>query len=122
VRDAAIAAAGSHSKSWRVASCVALSGSSFVLCLYTAEVEPFVVFRWSDLALNLGLGAMLFVLFAAWAFAGVRTFRRAPRRSSLFTVVLGASLLWTAINLFYLGNVIYGYAWDLHHFHAGTAR
>jgi 4-hydroxybenzoate polyprenyltransferase len=53
------------------------------------------------------------VSFAAWAFASLRDFQRAASRNSLAKVLLCASLLWAAINLFYLGNSIYGYAADM---------
>jgi hypothetical protein len=97
----------------RAVSGVVLSAFSFALFVYTAGAEPYIYFRWSDLALNCGLGAILFVLFVAWAVACVRSFQRSASRGSLAKALLCASLLWTAINLFYLGNVISGYPQDM---------
>jgi len=89
-----------------------LSAVSFVLVFYSAGAEPFISFRWSEFALNVGLGMVIFLLFASWGVACVRSFRAAPRRS-LGTVLLCASVLWTAINLFYLGSAVYGYEQDM---------
>lgn len=109
----AAGARSTRSKYWPAVSGVVLSALSFALVLYTAGAEPYIDFRWSDLALNVGLGTILFASFAVWGVACTRNFQRAPRRSSLLKVLLCASLLWAAINLFYLGNTIYGYAEDM---------
>lgn len=104
-----------YKRSYRrlVVSGVVLSAGSCALVLYTGGAEPFIVFHWSDLALNVGLGTVAFALFTSWAVACVRNYRRAPRRRALATGLLCASVLWSAINLFYLGATIYGYAVDM---------
>lgn len=90
-----------------------LSALSFLVVFYAAAEEPFLVFRWSDFALNVGLGTVIFVAFASWGVACVRSFRRSPRRSLGTVLLVCACALWTAMNLFYLGNVIYGYRQDM---------
>ncbi len=102
-----------RSRHWLAASGVALSALSFQLVLYTASEEPFSIFRWSDLTLIVGLGALVCVLFAVWAIACVRRFQRAARRRPRATVWVCATVLWTAINLFYLGDSMYAYVEDL---------
>jgi len=59
------------------------------------------------------LGALLCAAFTAWAVVCVRRLPRAPPARGLGTSLACACLLWTAINLFYLGNMVYGYAQDL---------
>jgi hypothetical protein len=95
------------------ASGFALSSASFLVVLFTASEEPFFVFRWSELVLVVGLGGGVLVLFVLWALACVREFRHSPRRSALGTVLVSACLLWTALNLFYLGESVYGYGQDM---------
>ena len=92
---------------------LALSGLSYALVAYAAGAEPFIVFRWSDLVLNVGLGTVLFALFAACCVACLRNYRNAPRRRTIAKGLLGVSVVWAALNLFYLGATIYGYAQDM---------
>lgn len=101
-----------------LASGLVLSALSFTVVLYTAGEEPFFVFRWCDLLVNVVLGALLSVAFAVWAIACVRRLR-ARRPGVSRVLLLGGCLLWTAINFFYLGTMAYGYAQDLRnpHFH-----
>jgi len=96
----------------RTLSGALLSAASLALVVYSASAEPFVSFQWSEFALNVGLGLVIFLLFASWGVACVRSLRKAPRRS-LGSVLLGACVLWTAVNLFYLGSTIYGYGQDM---------
>jgi len=96
-----------------VASGALLSALSLALVLYSGSAEPFIVFRWYELVLIGGIGTIVVLLFAGWAVALVRGFIRAPRRSPRTTVLACASILWTGINLFYLGDSIRGYAQDL---------
>lgn len=102
-----------RSTQWLAVGGVALSGLSYALVAYSADAEPFIVFRWSDLALNVGLGTVLFALFAAWGVACLGNYRDAPRRRTRAKGLLGASIVWAALNLFYLGATIYGYAQDM---------
>lgn len=111
--DEAVAERGAAGQYQLAFSGFVLSVLSFLLVFYTAGEEPYLVFRWPDCALNVGVGAILFVAFAAWGFACVRHFQRLPRRSWLAKALVCACLLWSAINLFYLGNVIYGYRQDM---------
>ena len=106
------AAHGKPSNHWLAVAGVALSALSCALHLYAAGAEPFIAFSWRDLALNVGLATVLFGLFALWAMACVRNFRRGPR-PLLANGLLGVSVLWAAIHLFYLGATIYGYAQDM---------
>lgn len=120
--DAAESAAGvEHSRYRLVSSGLVLSALSFALVLYAAGEEPFFVFRWCDLALNVLAGAVVFVLFATWAVLCVRKFR-APPVSTRRTLFACACVLWTAINLFYLGGMIYGYGQDMTHPQFGPWR
>jgi hypothetical protein len=95
-----------------LASGLVLSALSFALVLYTAAEEPYVWFRWCDLVLNVVLGALLMAAFATWAILCVRRLR-AQRSSVGRTLLAGACVLWTAINLLYLGEMIYGYGQDM---------
>ena len=90
-----------------------LSALSVGIILYTATEEPFMVFRASDLVLIAVLGSVVFALFVAFAVACVRGYRRLPRPSTLAKLLLGGSVLWTTLNLLYLGGSIYGYFEDL---------
>jgi uncharacterized membrane protein YfcA len=92
-------------------SGLVLSALSLALVLHTASEEPYFVFRVSDFVENVVLGVLLCALFAAWAGACVRYAMRAPR--ALRTLFATACVLWTVINLFYLGTMIYGYHQDL---------
>jgi len=85
---------------------------SAVIVLHTANEEPFTVFRWSDLAV-IALGGLVFALFVGFAVAGVRRYLSTPPPTALARLAVGASLIWTAINLFYLGVSICGYFQDL---------
>jgi len=96
-----------------VASGALLSALSLALVLYSGSAEPFIVFRWYEFVLIGGIGTIVVLLFAGWAVALVHGFISAPRRSALTTVLACASILWTGINLFYLGDSIRGYAQDL---------
>jgi len=97
-----------------LAACgLALSTLSFALVLYSASEEPFTAFRWSDFALNVVCAGAVFVLFASWAVACVQYLRSALHRSAFAKVLTCAAVLWTAINLLYLGQSIYGYVEDL---------
>lgn len=110
--DAAIAP-GARSLLQLAASGVLLSALSFPLVLYAAREEPFFVFRWSDLVLIMGLGTLVCATFVGWGVACVRGYRRTARRGALAKLLVCSSVLWTAINLFYLGTAIYGYPQDL---------
>lgn len=90
-----------------------LSALSLGIIFYTAEEEPFMVFRPSDLVLIAVLGGLVFALFVAFAVACVRSYRRQPHPSALSKALLSTAMLWTALNLFYLGESIYGYFQDL---------
>lgn len=98
---------------WLAVSGVALSALSLVILIYTSSEEPFHVFRWSDLFLVAVLGGIVFALFVSFAVAAVRGYRRSPHPGALAKLFVCASVLWTAINLFYLGFFIYGYFQDL---------
>ncbi|HET7538452.1 MAG TPA: hypothetical protein VFK05_01225 [Polyangiaceae bacterium] len=95
-----------------VATGLVLSALSYALVLYTAGKEPYFAFRCCDLVLNVVLGAVLCAAFAAWAIACIRRLR-ARHGSAVRTLLLCACVLWTAINLLYLGNMIYGYGQDM---------
>ena len=90
-----------------------LSALSFLVVFYSAAEEPFLAFRWCDFALNVGLGMVIFVAFASWGVACVRHFRRLAGRSWLAKLLVCACVLWTALNLFYLGTSVWGYAQDM---------
>lgn len=94
-----------------IPSGLVLSAVSVALVVHTAGEEPYFVFRASDFVLNVVVGSLLCGLFAVWAFACVRYARRAPR--ALRTLFATACVLWTVINVFYLGTMIYGYEQDL---------
>ena len=106
-------APGKRSKYWLNACGVVLSALSFVVVQYTASEEPFFVFHWPDLLLIGGLGGLVFVLLASWAVASVRYLRRPPRRGWFGTALVSACLLWTGMNLLYLGYSINAYRADL---------
>jgi len=108
-----VAPPGQRTKRWLAVTGAVLSAVSFALVFYAAGEEPFVFFRWSELALNVGLCGVVFALFASWGVACVRNFQRTPSRTVLGTVLLCASVSWTALNLFYLGSSVYGYAQDM---------
>ncbi|HEX2669936.1 MAG TPA: hypothetical protein VHM25_03635 [Polyangiaceae bacterium] len=94
-----------------VSSGLALSALSIALVVHTANEEPYFVFRASDFVENVVGGVLLCVLFTAWAVASVRYALLAPR--ALRTLFATACVLWTVINLFYLGTMVYGYQQDL---------
>jgi hypothetical protein len=94
-----------------VSSGLVLTAVSIVLVVHTAGEEPYVVFRASDFVENVIGGGLLCVLFAAWAIACVRYALLAPR--ALRTLFATGCVLWTVINLFYLGTMVYGYHQDL---------
>jgi hypothetical protein len=54
-----------------------------------------------------------FLAFASWGVACVRHVRRSARRGWLAKLLVCACLLWTALNLFYLGSTVYGYEQDM---------
>jgi uncharacterized membrane protein YbhN (UPF0104 family) len=102
-----------------------LSIVSFAIVLYTGSAEPFIVFSWPDLVLlgAVGLvGVTLCVGFTIWAVACVRHARRVPRARSSRRLLSMACVLWTAINLFYLGTMVYGCAQDLSNPYLARAR
>ena len=103
---------GERSRFRLLTSGFVLSALSFATVLYTAGAEPFLVFRWFDLVLNVGLGTLLFALFAIWAARCVRHLRT-PHPSAGRTLLACACVLWTAVNLFYLGTTVYGYGQDM---------
>jgi multisubunit Na+/H+ antiporter MnhB subunit len=111
--DEAVGARGSALKYQLAFSGVVLSALSFALVLCSASEEPFFSFRCSELALNVVLAGLVFVLFASWAVACLLYFRSEPGRGWLARLLVGACVLWSAINLFYLGTSIYGYRQDL---------
>jgi len=107
------AARGKRSNLGLAVAGAVLSAVSCALVFYTAGAEPYIFFRWSDFVLNVALGAVVFVLFVTWGISCVRTVWRTPRRGALAATLVCASVLWTAINLFYLSGVVYGYTQDL---------
>lgn len=92
-------------------SGLVLSAASIALVVHTAGEEPYFVFRAPDFVENVIIGVLLCALFIAWAVACVRYALRAPR--ALRTLFATACVLWTVINLFYLGTTVYGYEQDL---------
>ena len=94
-----------------VSSGLVLSAVSIALVVHTAGEEPYFTFRTSDFVENVVVGGLLCVLFTAWAVACVRYALLAPR--ALRTLFATACVLWTVINLFYLGTMVYGYHQDL---------
>ena len=92
-------------------SGLVLSAVSIPLVVHAAGEEPYFVFRVSDFVENVVAGVLLCGLFVAWAVACVRYAMHAPR--ALRTLFATACMLWTVINLFYLGTMIHGYKQDL---------
>lgn len=109
----AAAVQGRPSMRWLVLSGLGLSAMSWVLVFWAADAEPFISFRWSEFALNVGLGTLLFVLFAIWGVACVRNLRRRAGGGTATTGLVCASVLWTLVHLFYLGTGVYGYLADM---------
>jgi hypothetical protein len=99
---------------WLAVSGLLLSASSFALFYYCAREEPFVVFRWRDGLVIAGLGAVLMALLAAWAVACIVASRRGSSDPTLAKVLACAAVLWSAMNLFGLTQLMRGYYEDLH--------
>ena len=113
--DAAVAPKRQRGK-WRLAaSGVVLSAATLWIFHFIATEEPFAVYRRSDFALVVGLGTITFVLFVGWAIACVYNFRHASSTSSA-PIIVFASVLWTVINLVFLGGSIDFYKDDLRRF------
>lgn len=96
-----------------IPSGLVLSALSFTILVYMASEEPFLAFRPSDCLLICGVGGLVCVLFVVWAVACVRHLRRTPRPRGIIALYATACVLWTVINLFYLGTMISGYRDDL---------
>lgn len=96
-----------------IPSGLALSAVSFTILVYMASEEPFFAFRSSDCLLIVGGGSVVCALFVVWAGACVRHLRRSARPRGIIALYSTACVLWTVLNLFYVGSMIYGYRQDL---------
>ena len=96
-----------------ISSGLLLSALSFTILFYMASEEPFLAFRLSDCLVICGVGGLVCVMFVVWAVACVRHLRRTRRPRGVIALYATACVLWTVINLFYLGSMISGYREDL---------
>lgn len=103
-------------RTWLVASGIALSACSLAIVLYSANAEPFVVFGGWDLAsagLLSALAAGACVAFTIWVAACVLYLRPVSLARASRAGLALSCLIWTALNLFYLGTTAYGIVQDL---------